>query len=121
MAHKFTGVNIVMKHKYPSRTIYSDKESLGAFVGWAAEAIETCPLSEDAKVVVDALIASQGSTHFDYSGFTVVRIDGFLQWVRMAEEHHALDEKASKMVTTLADYRNQLDLYQSQIRNYWFQ
>jgi hypothetical protein len=121
MAHKFTGANIVMKHKYPSRTIYSDKEALGTFVGWTAEVIEHSPMNKDAKVVVDALIASQGSTHFDYSGFTVAYIDGFLQWVRLAEEHHALDEKAIKMVTTLADYRNQLDLYQSQIRNYWFQ
>jgi len=121
MAHKFTGANIVMKHKYPSRTVYSDREIIAAFVGWTAESIENCPINEDAKAIVDALIASQGSTHFDYSGFTVLRIDGFLQWVRLAEERHTLDEKASKMVTTLIDYRDQLDCYQSQIRNYWFQ
>jgi len=121
MAHKFTGATIVMKHKYPSRTVYSDRGVIDAFVGWTAEAIENCPMNDDAKVIVDALIASQGSTHFDYSGFTVLRIDGFLNWVTLASEYCAPGEVASKLVTTLTDYRDQLDRYQSQIRNYWFQ
>jgi hypothetical protein len=121
MAHRFTGANIVFKHQHPQRTVYSDREALNAFVGWAAEAIETRPMNEDAKAIVDALIASQGSTHYDYIEFTVVRIDGFLDWVTLASEHHVPDEKASKMVTTLTDYRDQLDRYQSQVRNYWLQ
>jgi hypothetical protein len=121
MAHKFTGANIVFKHQRPQRTVYSDREALNAFVGWTAEAIETCPMNEDAKAIVDALIASQGSTHFDYNEFTVLRIDGFLDWVTLASEHGAPDEKASRMITILTDYREQLDLYQNQIRNYWYQ
>lgn len=115
---RFTGANVVLKHQYPPRVVYSDREALAAFIGWIAEAIEICPLSEDTKVVVDALIAGQ-QHHFDYTGFTVARIDKFLEWFRLASEHHAPDEKASKQVTTLSSYRDQLDCYQSQFRNYW--
>jgi hypothetical protein len=122
MGHRFTGANskLNITHQRPSRVALTDESVVSAFIGWTTEAIEQQPLNDDAKVVVDALIAGHHKD-YDYVAFSVLRLSGFLLWVEQASEYCAPSEVAGKVVTAFTDFRDQLDRYQSQIRNYWFQ
>ena len=109
-----------ISYQQPAPVMLSNRKALTEFIGWAAEAIEHCPLNDDAKAVVDRLIEDQQKPLGDYIALSVKRLSGFAQWIEEAERCHPMSDEARKTTGTLASYCDHLDRYQSQLRNYWF-